>query len=110
MKPVLRTIIAVVVLIVFTSVVEAIDITRAEVQNGVAVVHGNKAAKRAIITWETSSVTQATNGGAFSFSGIVPADCVGTLSDGVSTVDVALHNCIPSRIPDGSDNKLRTWR
>ena len=74
---------------------EAINITLAEVQSGVAVVQGNKAAKKAAISWETSNVGQTTNGGSFSFSGIVPADCVGELSIGVDTIDVTLANCTP---------------
>src|SRR5262245_28476428 len=61
-------------------VTEAIDITRAEVQNGVAVVQGNKATKQAAISWETGNVGWTTNGGSFGFSGLVPADCVGQLS------------------------------
>jgi Protein of unknown function (DUF1566) len=72
---------------------EAIDIILAEVQNGVAVVQGNKAAKQATISWETGNVGQTTKGGSFSFSGIVPADCVGQLSIGVDTINVALANC-----------------
>jgi hypothetical protein len=77
------------------AVAEAINITLAEVQNGVAVVQGNKAAKQATISWETSNVGQTSNGGSFRFSGIVPADCVGQLSIGVDTIDVALANCTP---------------
>jgi len=61
----------------FTSSAEAITITLAEVQNGLAVVQGNKAAKSAIITWDGLSVTQTSKGGSFSFSATVPADCVG---------------------------------
>ena len=72
---------------------DAIDVTLAEVQNGVAVVQGNKAAKQATITWETSNVGQTTKGGSFSFSGVVPADCVGQLSIGPDTINVALANC-----------------
>jgi len=83
-------------LALFVSSVQAITITLAEVQNGVAVVQGNKAEKNVAITWETSNVGQTTKGGAFSFFGIVPADCVGTLSDSVSTIDVALSNCAPT--------------
>ena len=72
---------------------EAIDITLAEVQNGVAVVQGSKAAKQTNIVWETGRVGQTTKGGSFSFSGIVPADCVGQLSIGADTIKVALANC-----------------
>lgn len=71
----------------------AINITLAEVQSGVAVVSGGKAAANAPIKWEGNQVATANKGGGFSFSGVVPSDCVGTLSDGTTTIDVALANC-----------------
>jgi hypothetical protein len=80
---------------------EAIDITLAEVQNGVAVVQGNKAAKQATISWEAGNVGLTTKGGSFSFSGIVPADCVGQLSIGVDTINVALANCVSPLLATG---------
>jgi hypothetical protein len=55
----------------FVSSVNAINITFAEVQNGVAVVKGNKAAKNATIIWENANVAKTNNGGAFSFSAAV---------------------------------------
>jgi hypothetical protein len=87
--------VAVSLVIGLASSVHAINIVVAEVQNGVAVVRGNQAARNAAITWETANVTKANNGGAFSFSGVVPNDCVGTLSDGVSTIEVAVLDCTP---------------
>jgi hypothetical protein len=93
MKRLIGIAIAVALWLVSVPVAEAINITLAEVQNGVAVVQGNKAAKKAAISWETSNVGQTTNGGSFSFSGIVPADCVGQLSIGAETIDVTLANC-----------------
>jgi hypothetical protein len=46
--------------------------------------------------WEGGIVTTANKNGGFSFSfGVVPTDCVGTLSDGVTTIDVKLSNCTP---------------
>jgi len=72
---------------VFASAAQAtITIKTAEVQNGVAVVQGSKAVPNADIFWEDSKVTQANKGGNFSFSGVVPADCVGTLSDGTPII------------------------
>jgi Protein of unknown function (DUF1566) len=67
------------------------------VVNGVAVVEGGNAPRAAPISWEDSRVTQANNGGNFAFQGVVPADCVGRLEDGVAAdaIDVALANCIP---------------
>jgi hypothetical protein len=46
------------------------------------------------ILWEGTIVTKANKGGNFSFSGVVPADCIGTLSDG-TPIEVALLNCTP---------------
>jgi Protein of unknown function (DUF1566) len=96
MKSILITTVALAVMALFTSAAQAITITVAEVQNGLAVVQGNKAAKSASITWEGVKVTQTNSGGNFSFSGVIPADCAGTLSDGVSTINnVAVLNCSP---------------
>ena len=79
----------------FRSSAEAIQIKIAEVQNGVAFIKGSDAERRSAITWEGQFVTSANPGGAFSFNGVVPADCVGTLSDGVSTIDVVVLDCTP---------------
>jgi hypothetical protein len=83
------------VVIVFVSAAEAININVAEVQNGVAFVDGGKAAANATITWEGGNVTTANKNGGFKFSGIVPADCAGTLSDGVTTIEVVVLDCTP---------------
>jgi hypothetical protein len=100
MKRVIGIAIAVALWLVSVPVAEAITITLAEVQNGVAVVQGNKAAKQATIVWETANVGQTTKGGSFGFSSVVPADCVGTLSDGVSTIQVTVLACTPiSAVP-----------
>jgi hypothetical protein len=81
----------------FSSAESVITIKSAEVVNGVAVVKGGNAARSAPISWEGALVTQANNGGNFSFQGAVPPDCVGRLEDGVpaDAVDVALANCGP---------------
>src|SRR5215831_11312542 len=74
----------------------AIKIEIAEVQNGFAFVTGNGAQNSAQITWEGNPVTTANkNNGGFSFNGVVPADCVGTLSDGASTIPVVVLDCTP---------------
>src|SRR5262245_9323143 len=91
---------------------QAIEITLAQVQNGVAVVQGNKATKQATILWENGNVGQTTKGGSFSFSGVVPADCVGQLSIGSDTINVALANCtkisgIPT--PVAKTGQTRCW-
>src|SRR4030095_2438967 len=92
MKRVLGIAIAVALWLVSVPIAEAINITLAEVQNGVAVVQGNKAAQQATIVWEPGDVGQTNNGGSFRFSGIVPAGCVGQLSIGADTINVALAN------------------
>jgi hypothetical protein len=74
---------------------QSINITRAVALNGVAVVQGNQAERNATVTWENAHVTDTNNGGVFSFIGVVPADCVGSLSDGTNTIQVALSNCRP---------------
>lgn len=49
------------------------------------------------MTWEGNAVTTANrNNGGFSFNGAVPADCIGVLSDGVSTINVQLLDCTPA--------------
>src|SRR5262245_46560889 len=84
-------------LIGFTSSAQAaIKIEIAEVQNGFAFVKGNGAQNGAQITWDGSAVTTANkNNGGFSFNSVVPADCVGTLSDGTSTIEVGVLDCTP---------------
>jgi hypothetical protein len=73
-----------------------IRIEIAEVQNGVVFVKGTGATSGAPITWEGNLVTTANrNKGGFSFNGTVPADCIGTLSDGVSTGTVQILGCTP---------------
>jgi hypothetical protein len=75
-----------------------LTIRSAAVVNGAAVVEGGNAPRGAPIAWEGARVTQANNGGNFAFQGVVPADCVGRLEDGVpaDAVDVALANCEPA--------------
>jgi len=93
MKRIIETTFVLIVLLIYAPSAEAIKVNVAEVQNGVTVVRGNKAARNATITWEGADVTQSNNGGSFQFPGIVPSDCVGTLSDGVDTIEVAVSGC-----------------
>jgi len=86
-------------LVIFVSQALAITINTAEVQNDLAVVSGSKAAKVADIRWEGVVVTKSNKGGSFSFTGVKPSDCVGTLSDGVSSVEVALAYCVVTQEP-----------
>jgi Protein of unknown function (DUF1566) len=95
MKRFLGLAIGVCLLIGFVSSAEAtIRINVAEVQNGAAFIQGN-ATRKSPITWENQFVTTTNGAGKFSFSGVVPADCVGTLSDGVSTINVVVLDCTP---------------
>jgi hypothetical protein len=75
---------------------EAIKISISYVQDGVAVIQGGQAVPNAMISWEGGDVRHASVNGAFNFLGVVPQDCVGTLSDGASIVDVALADCTPA--------------
>ncbi len=99
MKNILGTTVALAVMAICVSSAQAINISSASVQSGLAVVSGGKAAANSNILWEGGSVAKANKNGGFSFSGAVPADCVGTLSDGLSTIDVALANCTPTPEP-----------
>jgi Protein of unknown function (DUF1566) len=95
---VLMVVLGLCVLTGWLSSAEAVlTIRSAEVINGAAVVQGGNAPRAAPISWEGLRVTQANNGGNFAFQGMVPADCVGRLEDGVATdaVNVALANCSP---------------
>lgn len=94
------------VLVISVSQAWAIKIEVAQVQGGVAVIHGNKAARSVGLTWEGAVVTQTTNGGTFQFQGVVPSHCVGTLSDGVDTIEVALAKCVPG--PELAGRVLKT--
>ena len=102
MKRLLITTVALAVMAICISSAQAINVSSASVQNGLASVSGGKAAANSTIKWEGGTVATANKNGGFSFSfGAVPADCVGTLSDGVSTLEVALGNCTPTPTPTG---------
>lgn len=59
-------------------------------------VVGNGAAKRANISWQGRVATRANPGGSFNFNtSDIPATCMGYVSDGVQTVQVAVDNCTP---------------
>lgn len=72
----------------------AIVVKDAQVSGGVVKVSGSQAVPFAPIVWEGVEVATANRRGAFSFSStVLPMDCVGTLTDGTSTVDVTLASC-----------------
>ena len=67
---------------------------RASLAAGVVSVSGSQAAKSAPISWEGVVATTATKGGSFSFTTtVLPVDCIGTLSDGTSSVEVRIDGC-----------------
>lgn len=80
-----------------TAAEAVIKIETAEEQDGVAFIKGNGAVLGAQITWEGGVVTTAnTKNGGFSFVGVLPGDCQGTLSDGVETVQLNVLGCTPA--------------
>ena len=61
---------------------------------GVVTVSGGHAVRSASISWEGVAVTTANRGGSFAFTTtIVPVDCIGTVNDGTSSVDVRIDGC-----------------
>ena len=62
---------------------------RASLAAGVVNVSGGQAARSAAISWEGAVVATANRGGNFAFTTmLVPVDCIGTLSDGTSSIEV----------------------
>ena len=86
-------------IIVCVSGAAAIDIDFAEVKNGGAFVQGDKAVAYSTITWEGQSIAAANRFGGFRFVGVVPESCIGTLSDGTSTIQVVVVDCTPGIVP-----------
>ena len=78
---------------------EAIDVYFAEVKNGGAFVQGDKAVAYSTITWEGQTMVAANRYGGFRFVGVVPKSCIGTLSDGTSTIQVVVVDCTPGILP-----------
>lgn len=77
----------------------ALQVALATIASGQIHVIGSQAEKKANITWDGKVVTQANNGGAFQFNTTdLPSTCVGTLSDGVSTIQVVLQFCGPVKV------------
>lgn len=73
----------------------ALVVKDARVSAGVLSISGAQAAPFAQITWEGSAVTSANKRGSFTFSTtVVPANCVGTLTDGSATISVVLGGCL----------------
>jgi hypothetical protein len=74
----------------------AIVIREALLSGGAITVSGSRVAKSVPITWEGTAVTTSSARGRFTFTTtLIPADCVGTLSDGTATIVVAINGCSP---------------
>jgi len=83
-------------LLLVASPASALTVTRAQIDKGTLLVAGKNAAPFSTITWEGRGVAQATKSGKFTFTTtVVPADCAGTVGDGVSTIDAAVKFCGP---------------
>ena len=67
---------------------------KASLAGGVVTVSGSQAAKSAPVSWEGVVVTTANKGGSFAFTTpVLPLDCIGTLTDGTSSIDVRITGC-----------------
>jgi len=83
-----------VVILVLPTWAHALEVGLARIQDGEVRVMGKGAAKDASISWQGAAVTTSTGGGSFNFSSSnIPATCVGTLSDGVTTLFIAVSGC-----------------
>ena len=78
----------------------AINITAALIRNGAVHVQGNKAQRRAAISWEGTALGISTNpSGLFKFdTANRPPDCVGRLKIGTEERDLVISNCTPAPI------------
>jgi uncharacterized protein DUF1566 len=88
------------VLVALAGQAQALTVALATLSGGTVTVSGNGAAGASNIKWQGHAVTVATSRGRFDFTTTaVPADCIGTVSDGVSTVDVLVAGCTPEPTP-----------
>src|SRR5574341_969930 len=86
-------------LIIVVSPTHALTVTAATIAFGAVRVSGNHAERNTNITWEGDVVTQSNGGGLFQFSTTnLPIDCVGQLSDGVTTVSVPVFGCATQQV------------
>src|SRR5262245_21387303 len=94
-------------LLVLSAPASALTVTSATQVDGVVRVSGSQAAKAgALIRWEGAGVTYASSGGFFVFSSAnIPADCMGSVSDGGSTVLVPIEGCVQHAFPATGQTK-----
>jgi hypothetical protein len=103
MKRLTATVFAAFAMLVFVaSPAHAIKTLVATIALGEVQVVGYDAKKSVNITWEGNVVTKSTKLGTFSFSTAnLPLDCVGQLSDGVSTIPVVIFGCTTEQVVSG---------
>ena len=90
---------AAVLLAVGVTEAAALTVKSATVSGGVVSVSGGQAAPFAPISWEGTVLSTSNKGGGFSFTtSVVPGDCVGTLSDGATTIEVIVTGCGNARV------------
>ena len=88
-----------VVFLVLPPWAHALEVGLARLQDGEVRVMGKDAAKDASIYWQGVAVTTSTGGGSFQFtSSSIPTTCVGKLSDGVTTLFIAVSGCTASGV------------
>jgi uncharacterized protein DUF1566 len=95
MKKIFLAAVALAVLASLTSSAQAITAT-ASIKKGVASVQGKGAAANSSIWWEGVKVATANKKGVFKFSAPAPVECMGEVSDGVTSIDVAVSGCTPA--------------
>ena len=82
----------------------AITISKSVVDKGKVKVEGKGAVPFAAILWEGSAVTTANKAGNFNFSkAVLPSDCLGELSDGVTTIQVGVGGCTTTETGGGGE-------
>jgi len=89
-------------LIFAASPAHALKVVVATIFAGNVQVIGIQAKKSASISWEGNVVSTSNKYGAFHFSATnLPIDCVGELSDGVTTIDVVVFGCTTQQVISG---------
>lgn len=89
-------------LILIVSPAHALRAIVATIALGEVQVIGIQAKKNTNIIWEGNVVTQSNKLGVFLFSTTnLPIDCVGQLSDGVSTISVVVFGCTTQQVVGG---------
>ena len=79
---------------------EALAVSRAVLWDGILTVSGYENNGSTAIRWEGRVVSRSDQRGGFTFTTtVVPADCTGTLSDGVSAIGVGIEGCTVESLP-----------